>query len=134
MTGSLLAGTDEADGEVISKWYKSDEVERIDDGTSTSYRPIFVEKKFKKYFGMASKHAMKLYGVDGTYKADEGRMKLIPYVGPLDGVLQQLEGSIRSMMCFIGAKAMKEVPKKTTFYRVKHGLNNKFLKCEDFND
>lgn len=134
MTGSLLAGTDEADGEVISKWYKSSEVERIVDGISVSYKPIFIERKFKKYFGMASKYAMKLYGTDGSYKTDEGRMKLVPYVGPLDDVLQQLEGGLKSMMVFIGAKNMKEVPKKTTFYKVHHGLNDKFLKCEDFNE
>ena len=134
MTGSLFAGTDEADGEVISKWYRSNEVERIEDMDGYSYKPIYVEKKFKKYFGMASKHAMQLYDVDGNYKTDEGRMKLIPYVGPLDGVLQQLEGGLKSMMCFIGAKNLKEVPKKTTFYKIQHGLNDKFMNCEDFND
>lgn len=134
MTGSMLAGTDEADGEIISKWYKSSEVRRVEDGIQLSYEPVFVEKKFKKYFGMASNYAMKLYECSGSYKTDEGRMKLIPYVGPLDDVLQQLEGSLRSMMCFIGAKTLKEVPKKTTFYRVHHGLNSKFLTCEDFND
>lgn len=131
MTGSLLAGTDEADGETIEKYYESDELVKHDDGSLTKK---LVKKQFKKYFGMASKHAMKMYNVDGKYKTDEGRMKLIPYVGPLDGVLQQLEGGIKSMMCFIGAKALKEVPKKTTFYRVHHGLNDKFLKCEDFKD
>lgn len=131
MTGSLLAGTDEADGEIIEKCYESDELVKHDDG---SFTKKLVKKQFKKYFGMASKYAMKMYNVDGKYKTDEGRMKLIPYVGSLDSVLQQLEGSIRSMMCFIGAKTMKEVPKKTTFYKIHHGLNDKFMKCEDFND
>lgn len=127
MTGSLLAGTDEAAGEIIEKQYLSSE---LDD----DFAQITITKKFKKYFGMASKHAMKLYNVDGSYKTDEGRMKLVPYVGSLAGVLQQLEGGIKSMMCFIGAKTLKEVPKKTTFYRIHHGLNDKFLKCEDFDD
>ena len=134
MTGSLLAGTDEADGEIISKWYESNEVERIDHGLTYEFRPKHIEKKFKKYFGMASKHAMKMYHVDGKYKTDEGRMKLIPYVGPLDGVLQQLEGSIHSFLCFIGAKTLKEAPKKTTFYKIHHGINDKFLNCDDFYD
>ena len=134
MTGSLLAGTDEAEGKVISKWFKSDEVERIVEEMHVSHRPIYVKKEFKKYFGMASKHAMNLYHTNGTYKTDEGRMKLIPYVGPLDNVLKQIEGGLKSMMCFIGAKSMKEVPKKTTFYKIHHGLNDKFLKCEDFKE
>jgi GMP reductase len=82
---------------------------------------------------MASKYAMSLYNSGGTYKTDEGRMKLIPYVGSLDEVLQELEGGIKSMMCFIGAKTIKEVPKKTTFYKIHHGLNDKFKLCEDFN-
>ena len=125
MSGSLFAGTDEADGEVIEKKYLSQELDE-------NLEPMVVTRKFKKYFGMASNYAMKLYNSGGNYKTDEGRMKLIPYVGPLDSVLQQLEGGIKSMMCFIGAKTLKEVPKKTTFYRIHHGLNDKFIKCEDF--
>ena len=132
MTGSLLAGTDEAEGEVISKWFKADEVERTEEKMYVSHRPIYVKKEFKKYFGMASNYALKLYNSGGSYKTDEGRMKLIPYVGSLDSVLQQLEGGLKSMMCFIGAKTLKEVPKKTTFYRIHHGLNDKFINCEDF--
>lgn len=125
MSGSLFAGTDEADGEVIEKKYLSQELDE-------NLEPMVVTRKFKKYFGMASNYAMKLYNSGGNYKTDEGRMKLIPYVGSLDSVLQQLEGGIKSMMCFIGAKTLKEVPKKTTFYRIHHGLNDKFMKCEDF--
>lgn len=127
MSGSLFAGTDEAGGEVIEKKYLSQELDE-------NFDPIIITRKFKKYFGMASNYAMKLYNSGGNYKTDEGRMKLIPYVGSLDSVLQQLEGGIKSMMCFIGAKTLKEVPKKTTFYRVSHGLNNKFLMCEDFKE
>lgn len=125
MSGSLFAGTDEADGEVIEKKYLAQELDE-------NLEPMVVTRKFKKYFGMASNYAMKLYNSGGNYKTDEGRMKLIPYVGSLDSVLQQLEGGIKSMMCFIGAKTLKEVPKKTTFYRIHHGLNDKFMKCEDF--
>ena len=125
MSGSLFAGTDEADGEVIEKKYLAQELDE-------NLEPMVVTRKFKKYFGMASNYAMKLYNSGGNYKTDEGRMKLIPYVGSLDSVLQQLEGGIKSMMCFIGAKTLKEVPKKTTFYRIHHGLNDKFVKCEDF--
>ena len=125
MSGSLFAGTDEADGEVIEKKYLSQELDE-------NLEPMVVTRKFKKYFGMASNYAMKLYNSGGNYKTAEGRMKLIPYVGSLDSVLQQLEGGIKSMMCFIGAKTLKEVPKKTTFYRIHHGLNDKFMKCEDF--
>ena len=125
MSGSLFAGTDEAEGEVIEKKYLAQELDE-------NLEPMVVTRKFKKYFGMASNYAMKLYNSGGNYKTDEGRMKLIPYVGSLDSVLQQLEGGIKSMMCFIGAKTLKEVPKKTTFYRIHHGLNDKFMKCEDF--
>ena len=127
MTGSLLAGTDEADGDIIEKHYITNELDK-------NFQQIVVTKKFKKYFGMASNHAMKLYGTDGKYKTDEGRMKLIPYVGSLDGVLQRLEGSIHSFLCFIGAKTLKEAQKRTTFYRIHHGLNDKFMKCEDFDN
>jgi GMP reductase len=129
MSGSLFAGTDEADGEIISKRYETSEIEHAFANLTISKR---IEKKFKKYFGMASKYAMTLYSSGGNYKTDEGRMKLIPYVGSLDSVLSELEGGIKSMMCFIGAKTMKEIPKKTTFYKIHHGLNDKFKSCESF--
>ena len=125
MTGSLLAGTDVADGEIIEKRYFTNE---IDD---RGFR-VIETKKFKKYFGMASKHAMNLYNSGGNYKTDEGRMKLIPYTGSLDSVLLDIEGGLKSMMCFIGAKNIKNIPKQTTFYKVNHGMNDKFNNCKDF--
>lgn len=125
MTGSLFAGTEEALGDVIEKKYISNELD--ENGNQK-----IITKKFKKYFGMASKYAMKIYNSGGSYKTDEGRMKLIPYTGTLDDILSQIEGGVKSMMCFIGAENVKSIPKKTTFYKVSHGLNDKFLNCEDF--
>jgi GMP reductase len=125
MTGSLFAGTNEADGDIIEKRYITQELDE-----NNNQRVII--KRFKKYFGMASKYAMQLYNSGGDYKTDEGRMKLIPYTGSLDDILSQIEGGIKSMMTFIGAENLKSIPKKTTFYKVKHGVNDKFLHCEDF--
>ena len=67
-----------------------------------------------------------------TYRTSEGREKLIEYKGPLADVLKDIEGGLRSTCCYIGAKNMKEISKKCTFYRTTQQLNMVFDKCEDF--
>lgn len=66
ISGSLFAGCEEADGEIIEK-----------DG-----------KKFKQYYGMSSHLAqMKHFGGVRKYSASEGIEKLIPYTGTLEDAL-----------------------------------------------
>ena len=126
MSGSIFAGTDEADGEIVEKRFRTNELDASD-------KPIVVTKKFKIYYGMSSDYAQKkFFGGIRNYRTSEGREKLIPYVGKLDEVLKDYEGGLASMMCYCGAKKMKHIPRHGHFYCVHQQLNMKYDQCEDF--
>jgi IMP dehydrogenase len=101
MIGSLLAGTDEAPGELM-------------------------DRRWKVYRGMGSVGAMERgskdrYGQSGV-SADklvpEGVEAKVPYVGPLSAVLHQLVGGLRSGMGYVGAANIKELQRRARFVRV----------------
>ena len=125
ISGSLFAGCDEATGDIIEKQYLLDELD--EDGAS-----VIVAKKFKQYYGMSSHLAQaKHFGGVRQYSASEGREKLIPYVGPLDSVLSDIDGGLKSCCAYIGCTKMKNFSRHTTFYKVRHQLNTKFAVCQN---
>jgi IMP dehydrogenase len=104
MLGSMLAGTDEAPGDVI----------------------VHQGERFKEYRGMASLGAMKRgYSKDRYFQADVEGEKLIPegvearvsYKGPLGPVLHQLVGGLRQAMGYCGAPTIEEM-KHARFVRI----------------
>lgn len=111
MLGSLLAGTEEAPGELI-----------------------FVNgKQFKSYRGMGSLGAMQTRGKNTSYSKDRyfqadvsGDDKLIPegiegrvaYRGPLSSVAYQLSGGLRQTMFYTGARTIPELKAKGKFVRI----------------
>jgi len=81
-------------------------------------------KYFKEYFGSSSNKAMKeFYGQKDNHRASEGRYMLIPHKGEIEDYLQDLFGSLRSTATYIGARKLKEFPKRATFVRVNRQLN-----------
>ena len=107
MLGGLLAGTDEAPGDV----------------------ELFEGRRYKSYRGMGSLGAMQGLGADryGSAQGDgAGSKKLVPegiegrvaYVGPLGDVLYQLVGGLRSGMGYVGAASIDELHAKARFMRV----------------
>ena len=126
MSGSIFAGCDEAEGELVARQYLTDE---LDD----NFKPVAAEKKFKQYYGMSSKYAQeKHFGKFNSYRSSEGRTKLIPSTGPLAGVVEDINGSIRSCCSYIGSHKLKHMPKHATFYKVNRQLNEVFANCKDF--
>jgi IMP dehydrogenase len=111
MLGSLLAGTEEAPGELI-----------------------FVNgKQFKTYRGMGSLGAMQSRGKNTSFSKDRyfqadvsGDDKLIPegiegrvaYRGPLASVAYQLVGGLRQTMFYTGARTVPELKAKGKFVRI----------------
>ena len=90
MVGSLLAGTDEAPGEVF----------------------LFQGRSYKAYRGMGSVAAMARGSADRYFQQDiKDALKLVPegiegqvaYKGPVAGVLHQLTGGLRAAMGYVGA-------------------------------
>ena len=110
MLGGMLAGHDECDGELRHE-------ER--DGLKIPVGMVF--------YGMSSQAAMhKHAGGVAAYRAPEGKSVEVAYRGPVDATMQEITGGVRSMMTYIGATRLKEVPKRTTFVRVSNQLNNVF--------
>jgi GMP reductase len=125
MIGSLFAGTDEAEGKIIEKFVTNGEYDRIPiDNTGYRFEPHLEEKKFKQFYGMSSTLAQEKFGNGKpSYRASEGRITLVPYVGSIDSVIEELLGGLRSTMTYVGAWALKNIPKQCVFYKVNHQLN-----------
>lgn len=138
MAGGLFAGTDEAEGEVITKCYKTNEYEiepeydlLTDMVSDNPGSPKYEYKKFKLYYGMSSTLANnKFAGGMSNYKASEGREVLIPYTGSLDKILQDIKGGIASACTYMGAASVKDMSKCATLIIVNNTLNRIFEKYE----
>ena len=79
------------------------------------------------FYGMSSETAMKRHaGGVAKYRAAEGKTVETPYRGPVEHTFGEIMGGVRSMMTYIGATQLKEVPKRTTFVRVTAQTNDIF--------
>jgi IMP dehydrogenase len=107
MLGSMLAGTDEAPGEVV----------------------VSHGERFKEYRGMGSLASMRARGFskDRYFQGDvedsdklvpEGIEGRVPYKGPLRNVVQQLVGGVRQAMGYCGAATIEEMKTDTRFVRI----------------
>lgn len=102
MLGNLLAGTDEAPGKIVEK-----------NGG-----------KFKEYRGMGSKSVIESaagkerYFTHGRKAVPEGVEAIVAYKGPVDDVVATLASGIQVGMGYVGAKNLKEFPKKAKFIRI----------------
>jgi len=104
MVGSLLAGTEEAPGEVI----------------------IYEGRKFKSYRGMGSLEAMESGSKDRYFQdveddikklVPEGISGRVPYKGLVSEVLYQLTGGLRAGMGYCGAKNIEKL-KQAKFVKI----------------
>ena len=123
MLGGMLAGADEAAGELIEKTIQTNEL--LPDGKTL----ICKKEKFKQFYGMSSQLAQeKHFGGMACYRASEGKVVEVPYKGSVDSIILEILGGIRSTMSYIGARRLKDIPKCATFYRVNRQLNEVFGK------
>lgn len=106
MMGGAFSGTDESAGDVVTK----------PDGT-----------RVKLFYGMSSSVAMKKHsGGVAEYRSSEGKAVEVKYKGPVQKVILDMLGGLRSTCTYVGASSLKELPKRTTFIRVTQQLNNIF--------
>lgn len=105
MLGGMLAGHDESGGEMIEE-----------NG-----------KKYRSFYGMSSKTAMdKHSGGVAEYRASEGKTVKVPYKGKVAETIKDLLGGLRSTCTYVGASALRELSKRTTFIRVQEQENQIF--------
>lgn len=84
-------------------------------------------KQFVEYYGSSSRRAMEKHsGGVANYRAAEGKEVLLPYRGNVSDTVEEILGGLRSACTYVGAKRLKELPKRTTFIRVRNQLNNIF--------
>ena len=105
MVGGMLAGTEEAPGEVI----------------------LYQGRSYKAYRGMGSIGAMKKGSSDRYFQdSSEGSDKLVPegiegrvaYKGPLSAIVHQMTGGLRSSMGYVGCTSIDEMRTKPKFVRI----------------
>ena len=70
------------------------------------------------FFGGASEVAMKKHGKLAPYRAAEGVVMGVEYKGAVTNTMKKIEGGLRSMMSYIGARTLDEIPEKAEFIRV----------------
>jgi IMP dehydrogenase len=105
MIGSLLAGTDEAPGEVF----------------------LYQGRSYKSYRGMGSLGAMARGSADRYFQQDiKDQLKLVPegvegrvgYKGPVRNVVHQLVGGLKAGMGYTGSENIRSLQANTRFRRV----------------
>ena len=124
MLGGMLAGHDQGGGEIIEKFYATNELE-YEVGEHLDNRKQKVERKqFVQFYGMSSDAAnTKHFGGLKDYRSSEGREVLVPYRGSVSDTVQDLLGGIRSTCTYAGAKKLKQLSKCTTFIRCTQQFN-----------
>jgi IMP dehydrogenase len=104
MVGSMLAGTDEAPGEVI----------------------LYQGRSYKGYRGMGSVGAMARGSADRYFQMEASADKLVPegiegqvpYKGAVGAVLHQLVGGLRAAMGYTGSRTIPEMQTGCEFVRI----------------
>jgi IMP dehydrogenase len=106
MMGSMLAGTEEAPGEVF----------------------LYQGRQYKSYRGMGSVGAMKDGAADRYFQEDNSANvdKLVPegiegrvaYKGSVNAILFQLVGGVRASMGYCGCKTIAEMHDKAGFVEI----------------
>ena len=118
MLGGMLAGHDEGGGDVITKYYQTNELIREDVGDQTKETRHVEQKQFVQFYGMSSKSANDKH-FDGLkdYRSSEGRTVLVPYRGAVGNTVQDILGGVRSTCTYAGAIRLKHLMRCTTYVR-----------------
>ena len=105
MIGSLLAGSEEAPGDII----------------------LYQGRSYKSYRGMGSLGAMARGSADRYFQKEvTDQMKLVPegiegrvpFKGPVANIIHQLIGGLRASMGYVGAANLKEMREKAKFVKI----------------
>ena len=111
MLGGVLSGHDESGGELV-----------VGDDN----------RQYKLFYGMSSKHAQDKYnGGMQSYRSSEGKVRKVPYRGPVEATMLDIMGGMRSTGTYIGATRLKDFPKCCTFLQVNQQVNTVFDRVDN---
>jgi IMP dehydrogenase len=105
MVGSLLAGTEEAPGEMF----------------------LYQGRSYKAYRGMGSVGAMARGSADRYFQQDirdqlklvpEGIEGQVPYKGPVRDIVHQLVGGVKAAMGYTGSRTIPDLQQRARFVRI----------------
>ena len=105
MVGSLLAGTEEAPGEIF----------------------LYQGRSYKSYRGMGSVGAMARGSADRYFQQDirdhlklvpEGIEGQVPFKGPVRDIIHQLVGGVKAAMGYTGSQTIADLQKRARFVRI----------------
>jgi IMP dehydrogenase len=105
MVGSLLAGTEEAPGDMF----------------------LYQGRSYKSYRGMGSVGAMARGSADRYFQQDikdhlklvpEGIEGQVPYKGPVRDIIHQLVGGVKAAMGYTGSTTIDDLQKRARFVRI----------------
>ena len=105
MVGSMLAGTEEAPGDI----------------------ELYQGRSFKSYRGMGSMGAMAQGSKDRYFQVStadvdklvpEGIEGRVPYKGSMGAIVHQMVGGLRASMGYTGCQSIEELRTKTTFVKI----------------
>ena len=104
MIGSMLAGAEEAPGEVF----------------------LYQGRSYKAYRGMGSVGAMARGSADRYFQKEVSEMKLVPegiegrvpYKGPAAPIIHQLLGGVRAAMGYTGSRTLEELRTNARFVKI----------------
>jgi IMP dehydrogenase len=105
MVGSLLAGTEEAPGDIF----------------------LYQGRSYKSYRGMGSVGAMARGSADRYFQQDikdhlklvpEGIEGQVPYKGPVREIIHQMVGGVKAAMGYTGSTTIAELQKRARFIRI----------------
>jgi IMP dehydrogenase len=104
MIGSMLAGSEEAPGEVF----------------------LYQGRSYKAYRGMGSVGAMARGSADRYFQKEVSEMKLVPegiegrvpYKGPAGPIIHQLLGGVRAAMGYTGSRTLADLRTKARFVKI----------------
>jgi IMP dehydrogenase len=105
MIGSLLAGSEEAPGEIL----------------------LYQGRSYKSYRGMGSLGAMARGSADRYFQKEvTDQMKLVPegiegrvpFKGAVSNIIHQLIGGLRASMGYVGARDLKQMREKAKFVKI----------------
>jgi IMP dehydrogenase len=108
MLGGMLSGTNETPGKIIYE----EEPRML--AITSSHKT----KRWKEYRGSASKESYETQGKDTGWRTAEGETFRVDLKGPVELVLKDLEGGLRSAFSYVGASNLKDFQKLAHFVKV----------------